>query len=211
MKASKGVSSSTASGYEPQAKKRQRLLIDADRAEEYIKTTQPGRVPLHQVTWYHDNRGGQGIMPFHVHTIAENICVEGTSSRRYGQVRLVEVPEKEKQALLAGNRKKAKQNPLLADFRAMSTTGPLYATLSCTHFVEAQKLFKEGARTYHNQPDGQKFILKDDDKEGQMIQSHGVTVVVYSADLWYDTPALLAIMREDNFDAQVSKHPRRRP
>ena len=135
----------------------------------------------------------------------------GTSSRRYGQVRLVEVPENEKQALLAGNRKKAKQNPFLADFRYISTAGPLYATLRCTHFVEAHKLFKEGARTYHNQPDGQKFILKEDDKEGQMIQSHGVTALVYSQDLWYDTPALLAVMRENNFDTQLAKHPRRRP
>ena len=104
------------------------LLSGADRAEQYLAPKQPGRVHLSKISWYHDNRGGQGVLPFHVHDIAKGICTEGTSKRRYGTVRLVEVPEEAIASWLAANQKKAALNPFLADFKAMSHTGPLYAT-----------------------------------------------------------------------------------
>ena len=132
-------SSSNANGYEPQAKKQTLLISEVDRAEQYLAPNQPGRVHLSKISWYHDNRGGQGILPFHVHDIAYDICMRGTSKRRYGQVRLVEVPEKVIASLLSANHRKTTLNPLLANFQAMSHTGPVYATLCCTHFVEAQK------------------------------------------------------------------------
>ena len=113
-------SSSTAKGYEPPAKKQKSLLSGADRAEQYLAPKQPGRVHLSKISWYHDNRGGQGVLPFHVHDIAKGICTEGTSKRRYGQVRLVEVPEAAMTSWLSANHRKTALNPLLANFQALS-------------------------------------------------------------------------------------------
>ena len=83
-------------------------------------------------------------MQLHAQDIAQNISMFGTSKKRYGKVLLVEVPEKEKQDWLLANDQKAKQNPMLSKFSNMTRTGKLYATLRCTHFVEAQKLVMEG-------------------------------------------------------------------
>ena len=47
-----------------------------------------------------------------------------------------------------------------------------------------------------NKPDGLRLQLRDDDEEGHMIQAKGVNAIVYTAKLWDDKPALLAIMRE---------------
>ena len=144
-------------------------------------------------------------MPFHVHDVALDICSKGTSKRRYGQVRLVEVPETVMKSWLSAIQKKARMNPFLANFQAMSHTGPLYATLNCTHFVGAQRLILEGGRRYKDQPDGLRFQLREDDSEGRLIQSQGVLASVYTAKLWDDSAALLAIMREDNLDAEIAK------
>ena len=45
----------------------------------------------------------------------------------------------------------------------------------------------------------------DDDMEGKIIQEQGVAAIDYSAKLWDDSAARLAIMREDNLDAAVAK------
>ena len=92
-------------------------------------------------------------------------------------------------------------NPLLAKTEAMSYTGPYYANLNCTHFVGAQQVIAEGGRRYMGQPEGLRLQLKVGDEEGKLIQSSGVVAVVYTAKLWEDTPALLALMREGNLDA----------
>ena len=134
-------------------------------------------------------------MPKHAHDIAQDVCNHGTSKRRYNQVRLVEVPEDKVKDWLAANKEKAKMNPLLADFAAMSHTGPYYASIGGTHFVEAHKLIMEGKRRFRDEPEGLRFILKDDDEEGRLIQESGVLAVVYSAGLWDDTPALAELLR----------------
>ena len=205
MSSSKAASSSTAKGYEPQAKKQKLLLSEADRAEQHLAPNQPGRVQLNKISWHHNNRERQGIMPFHAQDVAYDICTRGTSKRRYGVVRLVEVPENVTKSWLAGIETKHRMNSLLSNFRAMSHNGQMYATLRCTHFVEAQKLIKEGGRRYMNKADGLHLQLKDDDREGQLIQEQGVEAIVYSATLWDDKHALLAIMQEDNLDAAIAK------
>ena len=43
--------------------------------------------------------------------------------------------------------------------------------------------------------------LRQDDREGKLIQSHGVRATVYSSALWEDDAALLAIMRKDCMDS----------
>ena len=108
-------------------------------------------------------------MPFHAHEVAKDISCKGTSKRRYTLVRLVQVPEKEVKGLLATNARKANTNPLLANFQAMSHTGPLYATLCCSHFVEAQKLIAEGGRRYGDKPNEIRLQIRDDDEEGNFV------------------------------------------
>ena len=195
---------STAAGDEPQKKKQKLLLAEADRAEQYQITNQPGRVHLNRISWHHSNRGGQGILPLHVHNVAYDICTKGTSVRRYGHVRLVEVPEDVRQTWLSDNQKKAKLNPLMASVKAMSHTGTVYAALRCTHFVEAHKVISESGRTYMDQADGLRLRLKDEDQEGKMIQEKGVLAIVYVAKMWGDSAAILALLREDNLNAETA-------
>ena len=83
-------------------------------------------------------------MQLHAHDIARDISMFGTTKRRYGKVLLVEVPESVQQEWLLANEQNAKMNPMLSNFDNMIRTGKLYATLRCTHFVEAQKLVMEG-------------------------------------------------------------------
>ena len=161
------------------------LVSEADCAEKHVSPIQPGRVVLNRISWHEENRGGQGIMPFHAQDIAKDLSKNGTSKRRYRQVRLVEVPEKFIKSWLSAIRRKAKLNTLLAHYEAMSQTGPLYATLRCTHFVEAQKLIGEGNRRYMDKPDGTRLQLKEHDKEGRMIQEQGVNAIC----LLYTSPS----------------------
>ena len=141
----------------------------------------------------------------HAHTLARNISEYGTSVERYMSVKMVEIPDAVRESWLAAMKKKAKLSPLLANIEAMSHTGTLYACLTCTHFVEAQKLILEGNRRYMDKPDGVRLQLREDDAEGRIIQTLGVTATVYSSTLWQDEAAIVALMREDNLDANVAK------
>ena len=117
-------------------------------------------------------------MPLHAHEVAKDICENGTSKRRDGQVRLVLVPDAEKETWLSGVGKKVELNPLLAKFQAISHDRPLYATLSCTHFVEAQKIINEGGRWYRDIADGLRLQHLEANEEGLTIQAQGVTAIV---------------------------------
>ena len=186
--------------------KKQKLeLSEANRSEQYLLQNQPGRVAVSKIGFFERNRGGHGVLPFHSHAIAKNICTKGTSKRRYKKVRLVVVPEKAKKAWLAMNLKKAKMNALLPEFKAMSHSGPVYANLICTHFVSACQIIMEGGRRYMDEQEGLRLQLKEDDVEGKMIQESGVNAHVYGPELWADLPALLGLMREDNLDAEIQR------
>ena len=63
----------------------------------------------------------------------------------------------------------------------------------------------EGGRKFMDMTEGLHFQLRDGEVEGMLIQSHGVVATVYTAKLWEDSAALLAIMREDNLDAEIAK------
>ena len=178
------------------------LTGEANRAQKYLLPVQPSRISLGDTGFYTENRGGQGIMPSHVHDIGLDVSDNGTSTRRYNPVMFVEVPEKELAAWRAANIRKKKQFPLLAQF---GDSGMKYACLKCTHFVNSQKLIAEGNRTYMNLPDGQAMKLLLEDEEGKMIQKQGVLAVVYGPELWYDRSALMALMREDNANVDVAK------
>ena len=137
-------------------------------------------------------------MPLHAHYVALDICENGTSKRRYKEVKLVEVPEDKVKDWLATNMLANEPHwlPLLADFAAMSHTGPYYASLNGRHFVEAQKLIMEGNRRFRDHPSGTPLVLKEDDEEGRLIQELGVLAVVYTAGLWNDDSAIRSVMRE---------------
>ena len=57
-------------GSEPTAKKTKLIAVEAQRAQRHLSSIQPGRVHLIEIGFYPHNRGGQGIMPPHVHNIA---------------------------------------------------------------------------------------------------------------------------------------------
>ena len=61
-------------------------MTEADRAQSFLLTNQPDRVLVQQIGFIQGNRGGQGILPPHVHTIALDVVTSGTSERRYGLV-----------------------------------------------------------------------------------------------------------------------------
>ena len=99
---------------EPQCKQMKGLVVEADRAQRYISKTQPGRVSILKLGFHPQNRGGQGILPRHCHTIAMDICTSCTSSRRYGTVLLVEVPKHVREEWLSAQVRKWKCNFWLA-------------------------------------------------------------------------------------------------
>ena len=104
------------------------------------------------------------------------------------------------------NRKKANMNGLLPNFEAMSHTGPLYAALIRTHSLRRSPQTHCGRSSkVQGRPERSSFTAKEGDIEGKMIQSQGGDAIVYSAKLWDHTAAILAIMREDNLDAEIAK------
>ena len=117
---------------------------------------------------------------------------------------LVEVPESVKKEWLQVNERKAKMNPMLSNFDNTIHTGRLYATLRCTHFVEAHKLVMEGGRRWKDQQGGTLFQLKENDVEGKLIQTNGVEAIVYTEKLWWDKKTQLAFMRMYSLDAEIA-------
>ena len=154
-----GVSPQEATS-QPPCKKQRALVGEVDRAQQYLSPTQPGRVQLLEIGFHPGNRGGQGILPLHTHTIAVDICTNGTSSRRYGAVLLVQVRDELLPQWLLANTRKRKCNFLLA---RVDTKLMWLATIKNTHFVGAQKLIAEGGRTYKNLKDGMPFKMKAGD------------------------------------------------
>ena len=190
-------------GCEPPTTKKQKIYLntEAERAQKFLLPCQPDRVALGKIGWHPRNRGGQCVMPQHTHTVALNIVEKMTSSRRYGVIYLVEVPKAVRADWLQANREKARRNSLLPPV----PDELMYANLRCTHFTQAHKLIQEGHRFYMDNPKSTPLKLHDEDTEGQMIQEKGVKARVYSEDLWYDEAALLALLREDNANAEVTK------
>ena len=139
MAESKRSSSFTDIGYTPQTNEQERMMSAADRVEACLINNQPERVHLSKIKWQPANRGWHGILPMHSHAIAHDIVTQGTCTRRYKSVNLIEVPDAEVENCGGENR---------------GTTGPFYVNLSHTHFCNAHQLIAEGGRRYQDQPDG---------------------------------------------------------
>ena len=196
-----------ASQAERRAKKKAKVITmreAADRARTYILPAgeQPGRVPLSKIGFHPRNRGGQGILPHHVHSIALDLCTNGTSRRRYDTVPLTVVPEKEVEAWRQEQQFKSSQHALLPKY---GDAKMLYATLRGTHFVAAHALIGHGERMYLDQPDGPCLRLQPGDVEGNIIQEEGVDAILYGEDLWYDTAAMVALTAENYANLDIAR------
>ena len=120
------------------------------------------RIDLDELGIYPKNRGGSGIIPHHVHEVA-NDCLENTTKpARYQHVCVVEVPEEFRKHVIDYNVQKARGNPLLPKAHPDRLR---YVLLTKTHFLLAQKLAKDGNRALYDQ--GKTRInWPDEDREG---------------------------------------------
>ena len=189
---------SQSQGCEPTSKRQKVAKVGH---KHFLLSNQPCRVPLGQVGFHPDNRGGQGIVPLHTHKIASDICLNGLSTRRSPPVALVVVPEKERAAWQSANRKKEENNPLLP--HCSSNEEMVYASFTGTHFVHALKLIAEGDRTFMNGANGTPLRLVYGDKEWAIIQEQGVQAFIFGEGLWHDRAALLQLMADSNIDGEV--------
>ena len=171
---------SSGSGYAPQHKKQKMLAAQADKADSYLVKKQPTRLPLDCIKWHPSNRGHSGIMPMHVHAVAEEIVTKGTSLRRYNSVKVVEVPEDEVNNWLKQIKQKTSLNTLLPTMVRFSPAGPYYANIDHSHFCAAQQLIAEGGRKLYDKGDGVRLELRDNDEEEHAIQKMGVVATISS-------------------------------
>ena len=74
-----------------------------------------------------------------------------------------------------------------------------YACLTKTHFVHAVKLASDGSRTLYNLKNGPKIAFKN----SEHILQNGLNVQIFGEELWEDTEAMLALMTEDNKNADI--------
>ena len=158
--------------------------------------SQPGRAALDHIGMHTGNRGGHGVISFHLHrNVLPDVLENGTIADRYAPVRLVEVPQASLDKWRQENKRRC-DDPLMPKFSPEMK----YCLLTKHHFVHSHKLIKDGDRTVFNE--GKlPAKLRDYDDEGKMVQSVGVKAVIYGPELWDDPAALNAIMTADNIDA----------
>ena len=173
----------------------------ADRAQKFRKAHLM-RVPLDQIGFWPNNRGGLGIAPFHSHEIAWGILSEKTKLTRYAHVDIVEIPESLTRKFHEVNRAKCEADDLMPRYSKKIK----YVCASKTHFVHAQKLCQDGAsgskRCLFNQGEVPIEWLADDG-EGRAIITDGPLCAVFASDLLNDTAAMEALASDDNLNASV--------
>ena len=76
----------------------------ADRAQTH-RISGTTRIPFSKIGFWPGNRSGMGILPYHVHEVANDIVCTGTKIDRYISVGIVKIPL----ALLPVVRKKNKR------------------------------------------------------------------------------------------------------
>ena len=176
-------------------------LEDASDRAQGFRQPQLLRIKLEQILVWPQNRGGQGIIPFHVHEVASDIMQNKTSAARYGHVCLVEVPRDKLDEVLEFNLKKARADSRLP--RVSINEGKYFCLLTKTHFVHAHKLAKDGNHTLFGKEKGKRIQWTANDREGQEILQYGPTCCIYREGLFGDTGALKSLAIEDNLNAQI--------
>ena len=169
----------------------------SDRAQKLRKHGKL-RIPLDQIGFLPENRGGVGIIPNHVHEVAWDICGNGTKIARYVQVEVVEIPAHRLADVLARNKQMCEGSKLMPQF----SPNMKFGTLGKSHFLHAQKLGKEGGHFVMGE--GKLRIRwQEGDSEGHEIMEKGPICVVYDAKLLDDHEALSSIMSDDNLNATI--------
>ena len=176
----------------------QRVLSAADRAEQFRI---PGemRVPVDQMGFLKNNRGGMGISPLHVHEICEDRMKNGTRPARYVAVKVVKLEGKWLEETLRVNEEKCNGDRMMPKF----SNKIRYGLIKLTHFAHSEKLFQQGGSFLYDKGET-KIRLRDDDVEGKLMADFGPNTIIYSAGLLEDLPALEALMREDNENANIN-------
>ena len=175
-------------------------LEDAGDRAETFREPALRRIHLDELVVYPNNRGGAGIIPHHVHEVA-NDCLENTTKQnRYQHVCVVEIPEAFRKQVIDYNVQKAAGNPLLPKVHPDRVR---YVVLTKTHFVHAHKLAKDGNRTLYDKGTT-RINWPEKDREGHEITMRGPLCCVYRQGLYEDEPAAKTLCSEDNLNALVS-------
>jgi len=187
-----------ASGSQPTAAVAQkRPLEDAlDRAQKFRKVGLV-RLKLDLLGFHPLNRGGAGLIPYHAHEVAHDCLSNNVSLQRYNFVEVVKVPAAALEDWRSANRQKALTDKLMPAF----TPKMAYACLGKTHFCHALKLGGEPGRTLMNE--GKVPLTFPDNAEERAVREDGVLCTLFTEELWYDEPALKAVMLGDNLNAAV--------
>ena len=166
-----------------------------DRAHKHRKI---GTVRLNTdlIGFHPSNRGGAGLLPYHVHEVAHDCMTNHIHLQRYHEVEVVKVPAKALASWRAANKAKCEAEPLMPAY----SPNMAYACLTHTHFTHAMKL-GEGGGTLFN--DKRIPIIYKPTAEQQAISENGVLAVVYGEELWDDREALVRLMLGDNLNAAV--------
>ena len=68
--------------------------VDTDHAEraQALRISGTTRIHLNKIGFWPGNRSGMGILPYHVHEVANDIVCTGTRIDRYNSVGIVKIP-----------------------------------------------------------------------------------------------------------------------
>ena len=78
-----------------------------------------------------------------------------------------------------------------------------YVTLTKTHFTFAHMLIRDGGRTFHDYKMNTATVgiqLLLDDREGQMIQDHGVMASIFDEGLFREPEAMFSLCTTGQHD-----------
>ena len=68
--------------------------VDTDHAEraQALRISGTTRIHLNKIGFWPWNRSGMGILPYHVHEVANDIVCNGSKIDRYNSVGIVKIP-----------------------------------------------------------------------------------------------------------------------
>ena len=133
------------------------------------------RLDVDLVGYWPDNRGGAGVIPRHIHEVAQDLMKNKIRLSRYDPVELFELPEPVLKKFKAQNKAKCENDPLMPRYSPKME----YVCLTKTHFTHACKLIKDGDHTLFGKPNGTPIRLATGDSEGAEVMKHGVNAVIF--------------------------------
>lgn len=170
---------------------RELLEVASDRANKFGQVGQH-RLDIDMLGFHPDNRGGMGVMPPHIHAVAQDCIKNAVSQKRYNVVEVVKVPHEILPWFREASALKCKTDPLMPKFAEKME----YIILTRTHFVHSLKLEKDGDRTLHNKRAGSKIAFPG--VEAAQINKFGAKVSEYDPKLLSDPEACKRLMSEHN-------------